>query len=301
MTVLVTGGTGFVGKNIIARLKSAGQNVRALVRPDSAKKSQLNDVQIALGNIWEADTIDKNAFYNVEYVVHLVGIIQNYKENTFERVHIQGTKNMVDLAARYGVKKFVHMSALGARSDGKSEYHKTKWQAEEYLRDSGLTYTIFRPSIIFGDDCEFIRQMLGLVRKPLVTPVAGLGQNKMQPIDVNNVASFFAQALSNAQSDNKAFDLGGPKCYTLDEIMDILAVSYRGKRKLKMHIPTYLMVPPVFLMEMVLPRPPVTRDQLKMLKEDNTCNTRTALETFSDITLTDFDLWCKDNIKKYLN
>lgn len=299
MTVLVTGGTGFVGRDVIAQLKKDGYKVRALVRANSNKKSALEGADLVSGNIWDENSIDKNAFNDVEFVVHLVGILQKYKENTFDRVHVQGTKTMVDMAKKSGVKKFIHMSALGTRKDGKSQYHKTKWQAEEYVRQSGLKYTIFRPSIIFGDDCEFIRQMLGFVKKPLVTPVAGLGKNKFQPIDVKNVAEFFVDALENSKSNDQTFALGGQSEFNMDELLDLFAVCVRGKPKIKMHIPIYLMKPLVFLMENILSKPPVTLDQLAMLKEDNVCDIKPALETFPQIKLTDFEAWCKESIKKY--
>ena len=296
-TVLVTGGTGFVGRCILKELKTNGYNIRCLVRQDSPRLdiSKETGSDIVLGNIWQKDTL-KAAFDGVDYVIHLVGIIKPYKDNSFERVHIEGTRNLIEEATRHGIGKFVQMSALGARKDAKSQYHKTKWIAEEIVKTSGLRYTIFRPSIIFGEDCEFLEILKQLISKPLITPIVGLGRNKLQPIYVGDVAQVFAKALSNEQSDGKTINLGGMRSMPLDEIIDIITTTM-DKWKLKIHIPIYMMKPFAFLMELILSNPPITRDQLTMLKEDNICGLDEVMRLFK-IDPVDFEKWAKEYFKQ---
>lgn len=238
------------------------------------------------------ETLKTDYLKGVDAVIHLVGIIQEYQDNTFERVHVEGTKNIVELARANGVNKFIHMSALGSRQDGRSAYHRTKWAAEEIVRNSGIDFTIFRPSIIFGGPpCEFIDQMLDLIKKPLFTPVAGSGSALMQPVYVMDVARLFANAIENRNASNKTFDVGGRDRLSFSEIIDALTVAYRGKPKLQLHIPLAVMYMAAFIMQNVLQRPPVTTEQLKMLEEDNVCDISPLTAAFN-INFKGFREWC---------
>ncbi len=293
MKVLLTGATGFVGGNVLAELRAKGHEAICLVRPESADPG----ATVVRGDIRDPETLkDLPA---VDAVLHLVGIIQEHKENTFERVHVDGTRNLLDAAKRIGAKKFVHMSALGARADGKSRYHRTKGVAEEAVRSSGLAHTILRPSIIFGREAsgrhnEFVRQMLDLHGKVMWiwTPVAGSGRSKMQPVWVGDVARFFVDALTRPQMENRSFDLGGPDAFPFQEIQDLLCRHQFGKVKWHIHFPLWYMKCLAFFMELALSRPPVTRDQLKMVPEDNTCDMGPALEACPG-EFRNFEEWCK--------
>jgi NADH dehydrogenase len=296
--VLVTGGTGFVGRYLVRELKARGYRVSLLVRPESKVPEDCLDCEVFPGNIWQGATLQQAFSYRPDAVIHLVGIIQPYKQDTFERVHVVGTKNLVGYAEGAEVERFIHMSALGARADSPSQYHRTKWAAEEIVRSSRLNYTIFRPSIIFGEESQFIKTLIGLLRIPLVTPVVGLGSNKLQPIYVGDVARFFVDALDNPVSLGKTLELGGPRFMEFDRILDLLMLATQVRR-VKIHFPIYLLRPLVFFMERLLPRPPLTNDQLTMLKQDNICDVSEALNLF-DFPLVDFEEWVLRNLSQGL-
>ncbi len=275
----VTGGTGFVGRNIVERLLAEKWNVRCLARkPQDAKDLKKQGIEVYKGDVVDKSSIDKSFFHSLTYVIHLVGIIKELDNQTFERVHFEGTKNIADLAKEAVVKKFIHMSGLGTRPNAKSKYHSTKWMAEEYLRESGLNYTIFRPSIIFGPNDEFINTFIRMIKLSPVIPV--LKSGKLQPIYVGDVAHCFVQSLSNPETDKRTFEIGGKEKLTIEGIIKTIMRVLDTERVL-IPIPTSLMYAPAFLFQSVLKNPPLTLDQLKMLEEDNTCDMKEALDVFS--------------------
>jgi NADH dehydrogenase len=284
--LLVSGGTGFVGKNVGGELKKRNYTVRCIVRPYSKNRQIIKDAGFEpyFANILQYESLPP-AFYEVDYVINLVGIIQPYRSNTFYRVHVEATRNMVDLSKKCGVKKFIQMSALGTRPDAISQYHKTKWIAEEYVRQSGLRYTIFRPAVIFGEGSGFVKTMLSLLEKPFFIPIAGSGESRVQPVYVGDVAKAIVDAIEDSQTDNKTIELGGPAVYTYRQIIEILSRA-RGVDKPKIIIPLALLKMVAFFLEKLMDVPPFTRDQLLMLKEDNVC--RDVSQGFVN-----FEDWCK--------
>jgi uncharacterized protein YbjT (DUF2867 family) len=290
----VTGGTGFVGGSIVKKLLEEKWNVRCLVRkPADAKDLKKQGVEIYKGDVTDKSSIDESFFRDLIDVIHLVGIIKEVDNQTFEKVHFEGTKNVVDLAKEAGIKKLIHMSALGTRPNARSRYHSTKWKAEEYLRKSELNYTIFRPSIIFGPNDGFINTFIQIIKLSPLIPV--LKGGKLQPIYVEDVAHCFVQALSNPKTDRRTFELGGSKKLTLEEIIKII-MKVLDVERILIPIPTLLMYPPAFLFQNVLRNPPITLDQLKMLEEDNTCDMKEALGVFSFSPLP-----LEEGLKEYLS
>ena len=296
MKVFVTGGTGFVGGHLLRELKARGHDAICLVRPLS-DPALIRDLGF---RTVEGDVADGASIASIreeaDAVIHLVGIIRPYRKRTFARIHVEGTANVVAWAKRNGARRFIQMSALGTRPDARSEYHRTKWAAEEVVRASELDHTIFRPSIIYGERCEFLDLLRGLIGKPLVTPVAGLGRNLLQPVFAGDVARCFADALTNAACRGKTLPLGGPETMTFDTMIDILSRTLGG-RKIKLHIPTYLLWLPALAMEWTLPAPPLTRDQLLMLKEENAANMEETRALFP-ISFVSFREWIASNFRK---
>ncbi|MFQ5861752.1 MAG: complex I NDUFA9 subunit family protein [Candidatus Brocadiales bacterium] len=272
--ILVTGGTGFVGRNIIRRLsQEEGQKIRCLVRKASRRYALEGlDVEFFEGDITSPETLD-GAMKGVEVVIHIVGIIREIPpEVTFERIHSEGTTNVVEASKRAGVKKFVHMSAMGARQDAPSRYHTTKWLGEQAVRSSGIPFVIFRPSIICGRDDEFVNMFAQIIRQTWFLPifnVIGSGKVKMQPIYVGDVAHCFAKAaISENHTANKTYDLGGPEQLSIDEIIDTI-IKVMGAWKIKVHMPLTAAWPMAYMMEKSCTKPMLTREQLIMLRSDN--------------------------------
>ena len=287
MKVFLTGGTGFVGGEILGRLHESGHSTRLLLRNRESPRVQdlisRYRTEEHLGDIMEPDSLE-GAIEGVDAVIHLVGIISEFGNSTFDRVHPRGTRNVADATKRAGVKRFIHMSALGTRADAVSRYHQTKWAAEEAVRRSGLEYTIFRPSLVYGPGDRFVNMLARLSRFSPVLPVMGGGEARFQPVSVDVVATAFVKALSETKSIGQTYDLCGPEPITLAEILnDILAVTQR--RRLKLRVPPALARGQAALLELVYPSllhkaAPLNRDQLVMLEEGSIGNPKPAQELF---------------------
>jgi NADH dehydrogenase len=190
----------------------------------------------------------------------------------------------VTAAQQAKVRRFVHMSALGTRPNAASRYHQTKWAAEELVRHSGLDFTIFRPSLIYGPQDQFINLFARMIRLSPVVPLIGSPRARFQPVSVETVAAAFTKSLGEPKSIGQTYDLCGPEALTLSEILDrILAVLHR--RRLKLHVPAGLARFQAVLLELIFRRllrkvSPLNRDQLIMLQEDNVGNPRPANELF---------------------
>ena len=218
---------------------------------------------------------------SVDAVVHLVGIIMEVGGASFEKVHYQGTRNVVAAAKKAGVKRFVQMSALGARPDGVSGYQTSKWKAEEEVRRGGIEHVILRPSIIYGPRDGFVTQMVKVMRSaPLFRPVVGHGQYRFRPIYVGDVADCFVQSLAGDKAVNRTIDLVGPEELTLDQVLGAIADCV-GVRKPPIHVPFTFMYMNAAILGVLLRRPPVTTDQLRMLREGSTADPAPMLRTFA--------------------
>jgi uncharacterized protein YbjT (DUF2867 family) len=287
MKVLVTGATGFVGREVVRQLHAAGQSIRILARSPHTPRAQEAisrwGAELHAGDVQQASSLI-GALSGIEAVVHLVGIISEIGESTFENVHGRGTQNIVAAAQKSGVRRFVHMSALGTRPNAASHYHQTKWIAEELVRHSGLDYTIFRPSLIFGPQDQFINLFARIIRLSPVVPLMGCPRATFQPVCVEAVGAAFARSVVQPKSFGQTYDLCGPEALRLSEIVDqIMGVLQR--RRLKVQVPLGLARCQALLLDFVFRRllrkaSPLSRDQLLMLQENNFGNAQPANELF---------------------
>ena len=283
MKVALFGGTGFVGSYITRELVREGFTPKVLVQSGSLSKIN-SPCEVVKGDIQNKNAI-LETMQGAEAVIYTIGIIREFPKKgvTFKELHLNGLKRCLEIALKIGVKRFILMSANGVRPDG-TAYQRTKWQADEALKESGLNWTIFRPSIIFGDPggegrpefCTQIRDdMLSL---PFPAPLFynGLlpfnaGSFSMSPIHVKNVAEFFVKSIKLKVCEKNIFDLGGPEALTWKEIIHQIALA-SGKRTWKIPAPVVV----IKIAASILDRFkwfPVTRDQLTMLMEGNTVST----------------------------
>lgn len=287
MNVFVTGGTGFVGREVVTQLLAAGHDVRCLVRR-RAGSTLPEDKRITLtcGDVTDGATL-ADALLGCDAVINLVGIIREFPRRgiTFTRLHTEATRNLVMAAESQQVSRFIQMSANGTRPDALSAYHQTKWLAEEAVRGAALEWTIFRPSLIFGRDDQFVNLLAGFLHKSPLLPIIGNGEYRLTPVAVSDVAAAFVRALITAESIGQVYHCGGPATFTYNEIVDLVAAAL-GKSAWKIHLSPALLRPVVALLE-GFPQFPLTRTQMIMLLEGNECDP-TAWRSAFDLQLTPF-------------
>ncbi len=277
--ILVTGGTGFVGSHLMKRLASEKIQTRCLARKTSdIERLKEPGIEVAYGDVLDKESLEK-AVEGVEAVIHLVGIIIEHKGATFEIIHTQGTKNLVEVSTEAGVQRFIYISALGARENARSRYHKTKWEAERAVINSAMEYVIFRPSIMIGEGGEFITMLSKIVRWAPIIPIID-GESKVQPIYVENTVDCIIRSLTDPKTTSRIFEIAGPDQITYKELfltlMEVLEIDNPT-----LQIPVIFMWPAAYILEGVMEKPPITTQQLIMLQEDNICDIREMQEVFN--------------------
>lgn len=223
----------------------------------------------------------RRAVDGVEGVVHLVAIRQG-REAQFERVMSQGTHDLLDAARKAGVRRFVHMSALGTSEETKDlvPYYRAKWEMEQAVKSSDLEHVILRPSFVFAPDGGILPTFRRLAKLAPVTPIPGSGDQRLQPIWADDVASYFLRALDDAAATDRTFELGGPDVLSWNELWNRLKQAL-GVRRPSIHVPMALMRANAFVTERLPGDIPLTRDLLKMIEAgDNVVTNDDAAATF---------------------
>ncbi len=278
--IFLTGASGFVGQSVLDQLLAADYDVHALVNRKPLDRPA-DRVRSFPGGLFDNAAIDAG-MKDCAAVIHLVGIIleQPAKGVTFDRIHRQGTKQIVDAARRAGVTRYVQMSAIGARPNAPANYHRTKFLAEQYVRTSGLDWTIIQPSLIHGPKGEFMRTEVGWARGKalpyLFMPYFGRGPlglggaGELQPVFVEDVARAFVQSLNDPKTIGEVYPLGGPDRMTWPQMHRMVAKTLTGRTRPVLAIPgwyakTLAAVVPAGLL-------PFNRDQVLMSEEDNVCD-----------------------------
>jgi NADH dehydrogenase len=267
--IFVTGGTGFVGRSIVRRLLSRGERVRMLYRSERRRFIENEKIEWVVGEIGSRESLLRGV-NGATAVIHLVGILVEPGEETFEKLHVEGTRNVVEVMKQSGVRRLLHMSALGTGPNAASRYHQTKWRAEALVRDAPLDATIFRPSLIFGPEDRAVNLLAKIASYSPMVPVLGSGENRLQPVWVEDVSESFVRSLDNPITYGKSYELCGPRVYTFNELIDLI-LRVKGISHPKVHLPIWMLKGPAALAERIFPHPPLTRDQLIMLQEDNLC------------------------------
>jgi uncharacterized protein YbjT (DUF2867 family) len=303
--ILVTGGTGFVGREVVKQLLEGGHQVRLLVRdPEKTARNPLyQKCEVVRGDILDTGSLP-SAMEGIQAVIHLVGVIFEKRGSSFEQVHAEGTANIVSAARVAGVPRFLHMSAINTRATSASNYHQSKWQAEVIVRESGLDWTIFQPSVIYGRGDGFVSQFASLMQPPFSflsgfsVPATMDGEVLLQPVHVREIAQALIRALAQEDSIAKTYELGGASLTLNEFLMEIAraldlnptvveaslpALPFIAPIKVAQgYRPVILPVPGIFfrlvagLTDLLSPVPILTYDQAVMLEESHFADTSAA-------------------------
>ena len=281
MKVAIIGGTGFVGSHLVDRLVQGGHTPRLLVRAGSESKVERpGDCELVTGDLDDAAALHR-CLEGTEAVIYLIGILREFPARgiTFEGLQYRGVVDTLNAARQTGVTRVVLMSANGIRADG-TDYQRTKFQAEEAVKASGLRWTIFRPSVIFGDPrgrMEFCDQLKrDIIDSPIPAPLFydGLlprkaGLFELAPVAVTDVAAAFAQALTDADTQSQTYSLCGPDHLSWKAILRTIAGAC-GRSKWMLPAPAFAVKTMASLLDRY-PWFPITRGQIEMLMEGNVC------------------------------
>jgi NADH dehydrogenase len=288
MRVALFGATGFVGSYIIDALLAAGHLPVVMVRPGSEHKVRQSDHCITVpGDIGDGAAVAAT-LRDCDAAIYLIGILREDPAAgiTFESMQFDGAKRCIDAAAERGVSRFLLMSANGVCADG-TAYQRSKFKAEQYLAKSGLAWTVFRPSVLFGEPrgrMEFCTQLLEqMIEPPIPAPafftglLPGRGGFAMSPVQVEDVAQAFVRSLTEPRCEGQVYPLGGAETLEWPEIIKRIAAA-AGRRKLILPAPAFAVRAACLLLDRYAWFP-MTRDQLTMLLEGNAVESRAAFET----------------------
>lgn len=294
MKIFLTGSTGFVGTEVLRKLLEYGHQVVALVREASGLTVEHESLSVIKGDVLVPDTY-QSELGDCDTVIHLVGIIREIpsKNVTFDRLHTEATIAIVAAAKAAGVSRFVQMSANGTRENSETDYHRTKYEAEQAVIQSGLDYTILRPSVIYGPRDIFINMLTDFMKLTPVFSYFGKGDQLMQPVSVFEVAEIFAKAVDASGITNDIFTVCGSKVFEYKDLLKMI-MRVKGFSRMLMPVPIGAIKVGVSLFGKQSWFP-ITRDQFVMLIEGNVCDNR---EIFDKLNVNSLDI--ETVLKEYL-
>lgn len=274
-SVLVVGGTGFIGGHLVAQLAATGRRVIVPTRRVSRSRrfSVLPTVEVVEANVHDSDTLLRLA-RQVDAVINLVGVLHSGRGRSgarygpaFAAAHVELPKKIVAACATAGVRRLLHMSALGASENGSSMYLRSKADGEAAVLAAGLDVTVFRPSVVFGPDDQFLNLFATLLKFFPVMPLGG-ADARFQPVCVGDVAQAFIHALEHPATFGKVYELGGPTVYTLRQLVE-LAGEFSGHVRPVIGLPAPLARLQAFALEWMPGGPLMSRDNLDSMQQDN--------------------------------
>ncbi|MGA0602567.1 complex I NDUFA9 subunit family protein [Caulobacter sp. KR2-114] len=279
--VTVFGGSGFVGGQIVRALARKGLRVRVAVRRPGRgyRLRMLGDVgqiEVVQANVRDAASVGR-ALDGAEGVVNCVAVLHEFGGQTFDALHVEGATAIAEAAAARGIDRFVQISAIGADPASPARYGRSKAEGEAAVRSRIPAAVVIRPSIVFGQDDHFFNSFAQMAQMSPVLPLIGGGETKFQPVFVGDVAAAVARAITDPDCAGKTYELGGPAPHSFKALMELLLAEIHRKRAL---VPVPFGVASVlgFVGDLLcgahgvlglIPLPPITSDQVEMLKADN--------------------------------
>jgi NADH dehydrogenase len=266
--VTVFGGSGFIGRHLVKRLAADGWIVRVAVRdPEGAAflkpMGEAGQIVAVAADVADPATVTA-AVQRADAVVNLVGILYEKGKRTFQRIHVEGAANVARAAKEAGATRLVQISAIGASVDSDADYARTKAEGEQAAKSSFDGAVVMRPSVVFGPEDDFFNRFATLAR---FLPALPVFETSFQPVYVGDVAQAIVIALNDPQAAGRTYELGGPRVITFRELMQIV-LKETGRRRLLLPVPLAVAAAEAFFLEL-LPVPPLTRDQVKMLAVPN--------------------------------
>jgi NADH dehydrogenase len=283
-TIAIAGGSGFIGRAIARRLTTMpGFRLRALSRSPGRAKERLDlpNLEFVRAEVTEPASLAP-ALSGAEAVVNAVQFegypVENPKRGlTFDRVDYGGTVALLEAAKQVGANRFIYISGAAADENATHPGFRAKGRAERAIRESGLAYTIFRPSLVYGPEDKVLNNFARLLRLVPVFAVPGTGNQKVQPVLVDDLAACVALALSG-KGRNGTYEVGGPDLMTFDEMMRVV-MDVTGRRRPIVHIPEGLMRAGASMLEK-LPTPMLSRDAVTFVTADNACDIKPLVAEF---------------------
>jgi uncharacterized protein YbjT (DUF2867 family) len=272
--ILITGATGYIGRHLVARLVQQGERPRCVVRDLKRAAQVLPAAQVDLvqGDTTQPGTL-RLVMQGVDTVIHTAFITADRKQSTgnhYDTTNVEGTANVVKAAKAAGVNRIIAVSGLGTKPAKPGSYMQGRYLAEQMIKESGMTWTIIQPSVLFGKDAPFVKGLADLIRTSPVVPLIGGGKMMFQPIYVEDVVSIIIEVLQQPErTAGKTFTIGGPDYYSFTTIVTMLAHAMR-KRRIMAPAPRALVGIGAAVMETVLPRPPLTKAAMTLFTFDNT-------------------------------
>lgn len=282
--LLITGATGYIGRHLVARLVAQGERPRCLVRNPQSAASVLPaaKVEFVQGDTTQAATLQV-AVAGVDTIVHAAFITADRKARSrsfYADTNVQGTANLIAAAKTAGVQRIIEISGLGTRPDRPGTYMQGRYLSEKMLIDSGLNWTIIRPSVLFGKGAPFVSGLTDLLRSAPVVPLIGGGKMLFQPIYVEDVVTVITRVLENPETTSrKIYTIGGPEYYSFTQVFDLLLKTL-GKARPKIYAPLPLVAIAAAVMEAILPKPPLTKAAMTLFSFDNTTDLNSVQRDF---------------------
>lgn len=297
MNVVVAGGTGFLGRDISRALLDAGHAVTVASRSQPRKAPIDARARWVAADVLAPDSL-REAVAGADVVVDAVQFPNSPNESprkgyTFERIDLGGTRNLVDAARAAGVSHFVGLSGTGAAEHAPYHWLRYKWQEEQYIMGSGVPYTIFRPSWVYGPGDVSLNRFLGFARRLPFVPVIGTGRERISPLFVGDLSSHIAAAVKGGETGGRVFEIGGPEVLTMDQVIRT-ALKVAGKRRALLHQPKWLMKA-VASVAQFAPGRPLTPGLVDFVTMDGAVDTA-ALTAAYGLALTPLE----DGLRSYL-
>jgi NADH dehydrogenase len=284
--ILLIGATGFLGRHVLKRLQDRKVPMRVLARGSGdwqdqsvrVKQFRQRGIEVTLCDIKSTSAVERAAEGST-CIINLAGVMRGATEEELEAVQLDAVEQLLAIIKEKNIQRYIQVSCLGAESDSECVYLKTKWEAEELVKQSNCYWTIFRPSFLFGESFPLLDILMPCIKMPMMMPVIGSGMNQLQPVWVEDVADCIVDSIYDRESVGQSFELGGPDVFTMSELM-LEARQALGLAGSAINIPSDKAAKTVSALQKFVPRSPINADLAHLLVADSVTNQNALTEKF---------------------